>query len=69
MSIDMLEFFSKGQIDGAARRRHPEPCPELVSRVGSGSLHSEILKSQTLNLNQGMVQKDPKKILCIEKGH
>jgi lysine 2,3-aminomutase len=29
----------------------------------------EILKLQTLNLIQGMAQNDPKKILCIEKGH
>lgn len=53
----MLRFF------------HSELCLEVVSRVGSGSIHLEILKSQTLNLIQGMVQNDLKKILCVGKGH
>jgi hypothetical protein len=36
MSIDMLEFFSKSQIDGISRGRHPETCPELVRGLVQG---------------------------------
>jgi hypothetical protein len=44
MSINMLEFFCDSWIETITRIHHPEAFLELVSWVGSGSVHLEILK-------------------------